>query len=188
MRHSLTPKELRIVVLISVYVLALLALFIYGLVAVWPADTTAVTNSTATSTVKFLNTTYTITDEARILLIVAMAGVIGALVQSMWALGAFVGEKDFEESWALWYIAHPFVGAGLAEIIYFSLRAGLLSTGTTAANLNLFGIAAVAGITGMFTKDAMKTLKELSSDIFGVDKKRSRGSGGSSESPSAPSG
>jgi len=187
-KHQLTPKELRTVVVISIYVLSLLVLFVYGLVAVWPANAMVVTNSTATSTVRFLNATYTITDESRVLLIVAIVGVIGALVQSMWALGAFVGEKEFEESWVLWYVAHPFVGAGLAEIVYFALRAGLLSTGTTVANLNLFGVAALAGIAGMFTKDVMKKLKELSGDIFGVGIKSS-GAGGSSgtETPATPS-
>lgn len=178
---------MRIVVLISAYVLALLAVFVYGLVAVWPANAAAVTNSTASSTVRFLGSTYTVTDESRVLLIVAIVGVIGALVQSMWALGAFVGEKEFEESWVLWYIAHPFVGAGLAEIVYFALRAGLLSTGTTAADLNLFGIAAVSGITGMFTRDAMKKLKVLSSTIFSVDKKTSGGGSPSGAAASASS-
>ncbi len=172
--HKLSPRELRLVLIISVYVLSLLAFFVYSLVAVWPANPGTFANSTSTSAFRFLNASYALPNESRILLIVAIVGAIGALIHSAWALGAFVGERQFDESWTLWYLAHPFVGAGLALLIYFGLRGGLLNSGTTVNDLNLFGIATVSGLSGMFAKQAIGKLKELADNLFGKAQPKSK--------------
>jgi len=155
-----------LVLVISVYILSLLVLSVYSLVAIWPANPATFANSTAPSSVRFLTARYTLPSETWVLLIVIVAGVIGSLIHSAWNLGAFLGKREFKASWTLWYLAHPFVGAGLAVLIYFALRAGLLSSGTTAGNLNLFGIAAISGLAGMFTREAMAKLKDMADNLF----------------------
>ena len=64
------------------------------------------------------------------------------------------------------------LGATLALIFYLVLRGGLLATGTGPNALNPYGVAALAGLAGMFTKQATNKLDELFSTLFKTDKDR----------------
>jgi hypothetical protein len=54
----------------------------------------------------------------------------------------------------------------LALIFYFVVRGGLLSTGAAASDMSAFGVAAVAGLAGMFSKQATDKLRELFDNLF----------------------
>jgi len=56
--------------------------------------------------------------------------------------------------------------AALALIFYFVVRGGLLSTGAAASDMSAFGVAAVAGLVGMFSKQATDKLRELFDNLF----------------------
>jgi hypothetical protein len=60
----------------------------------------------------------------------------------------------------------PFIGMALALIFYFVVRGGLLSTGAAASNMSVFGVAAVAGLVGMFSKQATDKLREWFDNLF----------------------
>ncbi|MGB9181871.1 MAG: IPT/TIG domain-containing protein, partial [Pyrinomonadaceae bacterium] len=75
--------------------------------------------------------------------------------------------------WTWWYVLRPFIGVVLALVIYFGIRGGLLlvttnagSSVTEAKDINPFGIAAFAALTGMFSKQAADKLNEIFSVIF----------------------
>ena len=73
-------------------------------------------------------------------------------------------------SWAWWYILMPFIGSSLALIFYFVIRGGLLSAGATADNISTFGIAAVSGLVGMFSRQAIDKLQDLAETLFKREK------------------
>ena len=54
----------------------------------------------------------------------------------------------------------------MAVLFYFVVRAGFLSSGVSAGEVNRFGIAAVAGLVGMFSVKAGDKLKELFDTLF----------------------
>lgn len=56
-------------------------------------------------------------------------------------------------------------------IVYLLLSVGVLSNGDSAKHLNLLGLYAFAGLTGLFAKQAIEMLR----DVFGVLLKRIQG-------------
>jgi hypothetical protein len=61
----------------------------------------------------------------------------------------------------------PIIGSVLALVFYLVIRGGLLSVSNGAAgDLNPFGVAAIAGMVGMFSKQAADKLKETFDNLF----------------------
>ena len=59
------------------------------------------------------------------------------------------------------------MSGALALITYFAVRGGFFSAGTgSTTSVNDFGIAAMAGLVGMFTKQATAKLDEVFSTLF----------------------
>lgn len=108
----------------------------------------------------------TIENESRWILIVLLTGALGSYVHAATSFVTFVGNRSLVMSWTWWYILRPFIGSSLALIFYFVIRGGLLSTGTDAANVSIFGIAAVSGMVGMFSKQATDKLREVFDTLF----------------------
>jgi hypothetical protein len=110
--------------------------------------------------------------EERLVLLVVVAGALGSYIHSATSYADFRGNRQFGPSWLLWYILRPFIGVSLALVVYFAIRGGLLSmvlsgdAATDATKINPFGIAAIAGLTGMFSKQAADKLAEVFSTLF----------------------
>ena len=64
------------------------------------------------------------------------------------------------------------LGVPMAVLFYFVVRAGFLSSGVSAGEVNRFGIAAVAGLVGMFSVKAGDKLKELFDTLFKTEPQR----------------
>jgi hypothetical protein len=79
-------------------------------------------------------------------------------------------------SWAWWYVLRPFIGMALAEVVYLSLRGGLLSaTGNAATSaISPYGVAAVTALTGLFSKQATDKLQETFETLFRTQQKVDR--------------
>jgi hypothetical protein len=65
---------------------------------------------------------------------------------------------------------YPFIGAALALIFYLAIRGGFLTEATTGADINLYGLVAISGLVGMFSKQATNKLSELFTTLFKTDK------------------
>lgn len=110
--------------------------------------------------------------EERLLLLVIVAGALGSYIHSATSYADYRGNRQFYPSWTLWYLLRPLVGVCLAMVVYFGVRGGLLllvvngSEATEARNINPFGVAAVAGLTGMFSKQAADKLAEVFTTLF----------------------
>jgi hypothetical protein len=110
-------------------------------------------------------------NETRLAIIVALAGGLGALVQCGSSFISYAGERKLYSSWGWWYALRPFIGASLALVFYFAFRGGLMLLSTSqevlqAENINTFGVGAIGGLVGMFSKEATDKLKEIAESIF----------------------
>ena len=100
------------------------------------------------------------------------AGALGSYIHSATSYADYRGNQQFGPSWLLWYLLRPLVGVCLALVVYFAMRGGLLSmvlsgdVAKDAQNINPFGIAAIAGLTGMFSKQAADKLAEVFNTLF----------------------
>lgn len=110
--------------------------------------------------------------EDRLLLLVIVAGALGSYIHAATSYADFRGNKQFNASWTLWYVLRPMIGVCLALILYFATRGGLLlliingADATRASSINPFGVAAIAGLTGMFSKTAADKLAEVFTTLF----------------------
>lgn len=107
--------------------------------------------------------------ELELLLIVMVSGAVGSFVHAATSFASYVGNRKLGSSWLWWYVLRPFIGAGLAVIFYFVVRGGFLQAGSSAADaLNLYGLAALGGLSGMFSKQATDKLREVFDNVFKV--------------------
>jgi hypothetical protein len=111
--------------------------------------------------------------DVRLILLVLFAGALGSFIHSATSFVDYVGNRAFIASWVWWYLLRPFIGAALALLIYFVIRGGFV-TGTllpqesanAAAFINPYGMAALAGLAGLFAKQATDKLNEVFTTLF----------------------
>ncbi len=120
------------------------------------------------------------TSEMRLIILVMLAGSLGSFLHALTSFADFVGNRRFISSWMWWYVLRPFVGAALALIVYFAVRAGFMSVTTQSNDINIYGIVAIAALAGLFSKQATDKLDEVFTTLFrtehgeGDDKRKDR--------------
>lgn len=107
-----------------------------------------------------------LTADLSILLLGALAGVLGCLVHSMTRLTqAATGRKSkhVRRSEAIAFLTAPLQGGLLALFVVTALAAGLMSTGQTTApeTVNLFTVASIGALAGLFSKRMTARLATL---------------------------
>jgi hypothetical protein len=107
----------------------------------------------------------TINQDTRLILLALVMGVLGSVVHALTSLADYVGNETFRKRWASWYLFRPWIGGALALVLYFVLRGGLM-TASSGPAVNPYGIAALCGMTGMFSKQATDKLEEVLSMIL----------------------
>jgi hypothetical protein len=104
--------------------------------------------------------------DTRLLLVVLCMGALGSTVHAATSFASYVGNKRIVLSWTWWYLLRPFIGASLAVLFYFVVRGGFLSTNSAATDVSVFGVAAISGLAGMFSKQATDKLREVFDNLF----------------------
>jgi hypothetical protein len=110
--------------------------------------------------------------EVRLLLLVLLAGAIGSYIHASSSFVDYLGNRTLISSWVWWYLLRPFIGMMLALLFYFVFRGGFITAGVNqggeaaASFINPFGIAALAGLVGMFSKVAADKLNEVFLTLF----------------------
>jgi hypothetical protein len=100
--------------------------------------------------------------EGRYLLTAALAGALGSYIHLATSFVEHAGAGRLSAPWGWWYLLRPGIGSSLALMVYFVVRAGLISGGAEAVqNVNPFGIAAVSAMSGLFSRHATQKLREL---------------------------
>ena len=138
-------------------------LLLYATMAFWPPALAADLPANAPppdSSATFFGTTYVMTRDQNLLLLVAILGSLGAMAHVMRSFAMYVGQKRLHWSWVGLYVTTPFMGAVLATIAYILLRAGLVG-GTGSQEGSTWGFAAIATLVGLFNAQATSKLKEI---------------------------
>jgi hypothetical protein len=148
---------------IGLIVLALLLAHV--LVVLWPADLKAQLSMPPVDMTLLGIFSFKLGVESRLLLLVMTLGATGSFIHAATSFSDFVGNQKLTRNWFWWYGLRPFIGAALALIVYLAIRGGLLGANAT-GDLNLFGVAALAGLVGMFTKQATDKLNEVFTNLF----------------------
>jgi hypothetical protein len=113
-------------------------------------------------------------EELRLLLVALLAGALGAFVSSAMSFASYLGNRRLDRWWTIWYLVRPPVGMVLALIAYFLLRAGLLNPGATVDNVSPYGVAGIAGLMGMFVKEATDKFRDVAAALFQSQENRRR--------------
>ena len=152
------------VVLFGAYLILLNLSLFYILVKIWPGKLPIPDNET----VDFLwgHAHLQLWIERRYMLIVAVAGALGSYIHLATSFSDYLGNRRFYKSWLWWYLLRPFIGMALAMTLYFAVRGGLIAGTTGAGNLSPYGVAAIAGLAGMFSRQATDKLREVFETLF----------------------
>ena len=171
------------IVLTAAVLLSLTLVLLYGFIQFWPpapAITTAAAGTTTSSTtatgqptsgttgpaagepaVRFFGATLRLSREGRLFVIVLLAGALGGMVHTLRSLYWYVGNRNLRYSWLLMYTTLPITGAALALIAYVVLRGGLTTTFASSQDISPFGMAAVAALVGLFSRETAEKLKAV---------------------------
>jgi hypothetical protein len=154
------PPWLGVPIGLFVYLLAIFSL-VGLLLSLWPP--TADANEVRT----WWGPTYG--REVDLLLLVLICGALGSFAHGARSFVDFVGNRTLRASWSAWYLLYPLIGATLALIFYLAVRGGFLTT-SAGKDVNVYGLTAISGLVGMFSKQATTKLSEVFSTLFKTDK------------------
>ena len=160
-----TPVRRTGIIVIAVYLVLFSAFLVYSLMQFWPSM--AITEGSQNmSSVTYFFWSFSTSDEVRLLAVVAMAGALGSLVHSLRSFYWYVGNHALVLNWVAMYILLPFVGSTLGLVFYFVIRGGFFSPQTTVEQTSPFGFAALAGLVGMFSEQAVLKLKDVAETLL----------------------
>lgn len=109
---------------------------------------------------------FLIWQEERLLLLVFLAGTVGALLHSTRSLVAHVGNRNYVESWTVFYYLSPFVGSAIAFVAYIAIRGGFFSSTGTTADANPFMFVALGAFAGLFSHQVLEKLRNIAETAF----------------------
>lgn len=117
--------------------------------------------------------------EARLCMLVVLAGGLGASVAAARSFAVHKGLKDYDPAWQWWYFLRVPTGCGIAFMLYVVLRAGFVpwrfdDSGKALDQVNPFGFVAIGVLAGMFANEAAQKLREILTALWspGVTEKR----------------
>lgn len=144
------------------------ALFVSALINLWPAVDIGTAAESVRRPVKLLWGAYTlhVTKTTGLFVLAILMGAIGGYVHAATSFVTYIGNRQFKASWGWWYALRAFIGASLALLIYVAFRAGFLSGTTGTIAVDPYGIAAVSGLAGLFSKQATDKLEEIFTTAF----------------------
>jgi hypothetical protein len=171
------------IILFGFYLILLNLILLYLLIRIWPGKVTSPDDLIHVTIIpKWFERNLDL--ETAYLCLVAIVGALGAFIHLATSFTEFLGNRTFVSSWKWWYLLRPFIGTALAMMIYFAARGGLISGTAGAKELSPYGIAALAGLAGMFSKQATDKLREVFENLFKTTHPPTRFDSG--KDPSAP--
>jgi hypothetical protein len=119
--------------------------------------------STATDSVLSARATKPLSEgerEQALLIIVIAFGALGACIRAGMFFVGYTGQGTALRRWIMYYILQPFAGAVLSLIFYCVIRGGLVAQSSIqAGSVNIFFISGLAGLVGVFTKNALDRME-----------------------------
>jgi hypothetical protein len=141
------------------------------LVQLWPTIERATAGNAAQGETEHLSLFWgalesDLTADSALLLLVILASALGSYVHAVTSFTDYVGNRRLARSWMWWYGLRLFVGVALAILFYFAIRGGFFAADATSSQVNPFGIAAISGLVGLFSKQATDKLREVFDTLF----------------------
>ncbi len=158
--QSLTGRETLVV---GIFMMGLAGFLGYALLTVWPSS------SVEKGVVIWSGLTENIG-----LSIAMIAGALGSFIHVATSFTSFAGNRSLSASWVWWFILRPPMGAAIALLAYFVLRSGLLLDGQLGVQVSPFGIAALGGMIGLFSKQIIDKLRSVADTTFNTPQDENR--------------
>lgn len=150
--------------LLGVFLVLLGLLLVIALLAVWPAvEQTTRAGAAGSSQVVF---GVSVSSGTALIVLVIIAGGLGSYIHAATSFADYVGNRRLRLSWLWWYVLRIVIGVALALVFYFAVRAGFFAAQAADQAVNPFGIAALSGLVGLFSKQATDKLKEVFDTLF----------------------
>ncbi|MEU6142143.1 hypothetical protein ABZ848_17465 [Streptomyces sp. NPDC047081] len=149
-----------VVVIIAVLLLLTVALAT-ALVQAWPPPVAPGGGAEKADRTRILFWTPRLLRDTRLFVVVTAAGGLGAVIHVLRSAYEYVGDRRLRRSWIPMYVIEPFVGAALALVVYCVLRGGLTTSMASSADINPYGMAAVAALVGMFSRQTVDKLRDV---------------------------
>jgi hypothetical protein len=163
---NLNPPEW--IAFVVVYLLLLATILVPLLIALWP-----LVNSTSTTSQQ-VNLVWgwfpvDLDPAAGLFVLAGVAGALGAFLHAATSLADYVGNQRFVGRWAPWYVLRLAIGSVLAVLFYAVVQAGFFSGDASPQDVSRFGVVALGGLAGLFSKQATDKLREVFETLFKVD-------------------
>jgi hypothetical protein len=104
--------------------------------------------------------------QQRLLVLVLLAGLLGAVFRGLGSVALYVGTRMLRESWLLQYYVQPIRGAVLGLLFYLLFRGGLFSSTASFDSTDSVGFMALAALVGLFEKEATAKLQQIAAALF----------------------
>lgn len=135
-----------------------------SLIQIWPAAIEPTVTPNITHALLWWH--IRVSGDVNLLLVAVLAGAVGGEIHSIKSTVAYFGSHHLKSRWIPFQLTLPIVGSLLALIFYFVVRGGLTTTIASSGDINAYGIAAISGLTGLFTNQAFAMLKQVFEAIF----------------------
>ena len=164
---------------LGLYFLCLAIVTFYVLIATWPVVDNDLNNFADARVFGF---NLRASPDARLFITVVAAGAVGSLVHGLTSFADYVGNRTLKRSWVWYLVLRTPIGIALALLFYVVLRGGLIAPTLSSATpdtgtkshawtlLNPYGLAAIAAMAGMFSKQATDKLSEVFDTLFKTDR------------------
>ncbi|MFD9041491.1 ICP22 family protein [Streptomyces bottropensis] len=164
-----TPDERRLstlsTTLLGLFLLADVVFVCGALVTLWPAVLATVEpGAEPTATARwspFGLGNWSLTADTAMLLAVVVCSALGSFVHAATSFATYVGNRRLYASWLWWYLLRAGIGVALALLVYLLLRGGLFAGSSGTGATNPYGFSGIAGLCGLFSKQATDKLREI---------------------------
>ncbi|MGW0710147.1 hypothetical protein ACWD4G_30040 [Streptomyces sp. NPDC002643] len=109
---------------------------------------------------------WALTADTAMLLAVVVCSALGSFVHAATSFATYVGNRRLYASWLWWYLMRAGIGVALALLVYLLLRGGLFAGSSGAGATNPYGFSGIAGLCGLFSKQATDKLREICDTIL----------------------
>ena len=174
-----SPREIN--VLGSCFLLVAIVLF-YLLITAWPVVNA---EGHAFRSINLFGFWCAWAPDRQMMFTVMVAGAIGSLAHTLKSFADYVGNRELSRNWIWFLVLRIPIGVTLAVLFYCIVRGGLLlptlptptlpmpgphpyDNSLTTLQLNPYGIAGLAALAGMFSKQATDKLAAIFDAVFSV--------------------
>lgn len=111
----------------------------------------------------------TLNTDTTIIILALGAGIVGGFIHTATSLVKYVGNRQLRIWWMPLYLLRAPIAAALAVLIYLLIRGGLFPGSAAGEEVSAHGVAALAGLAGMFSNKAVEKMEQVFISAFGTD-------------------